>query len=563
MDTNHCGLEQECINNACIDKQDPCDLCSPEQVCYEDECLDVPNYCLPKCPTSTYCVSTAETGDECECTKEANGECQQSSCALPTVCYDEDGDGTGICAAQCMISPTCDPACDPQNEECKFVPQPDSSIISTCVEKPVEGVCGSGVHIQAPGGFCQACDAANPTCPAGMQCMEPGFGGIIPTAPCGQGMGFGGCSCMIGCQCDEQCPAGSGAAPLRFLPVAVPLKEKSFVFLSSSPGLITFDVTPTSQSCNVQSFCLSDDACAVEQFFSICDTDQKRCCDIFPPPASATVQYCSNETCELPLLPCQGVEYPICDERKSICCDIALACTPDCTNKACGDDGCGGSCGDCPQGDSCNAQFQCETCAPDCTGKACGDDGCGGDCGQCPAGETCNLTGQCEAVNCAIPCPVGLTCNANQLCETAAGDMECDPNIECGAILGCMLEGEFSQCDTASNLCCRPKTEPPLPECDANLVCDATTPCNDPNGVYTECDTLQSICCQTATTNPDCDPAIPCEEDPLTGSFTCSDPTYTTCDQLQGICCTGGGGTGTGLCGAEGFCECAGGGTFP
>jgi len=34
------------------------------------------------------------------------------------------------------------------------------------------------------------------------------------------------------------------------------------------------------------------------------------------------------------------------------------------------------------------------SCIPDCTGKACGDDGCGGSCGSCGGGKTCNI-GQC------------------------------------------------------------------------------------------------------------------------------------------------------------------------
>lgn len=36
-----------------------------------------------------------------------------------------------------------------------------------------------------------------------------------------------------------------------------------------------------------------------------------------------------------------------------------------------------------------------EGCVPDCSGRACGDDGCGGSCGGCPPPLTCNGAGQC------------------------------------------------------------------------------------------------------------------------------------------------------------------------
>jgi formylglycine-generating enzyme required for sulfatase activity len=36
-------------------------------------------------------------------------------------------------------------------------------------------------------------------------------------------------------------------------------------------------------------------------------------------------------------------------------------------------------------------------CVPDCTGRACGDDGCGGSCGTCAASDACHLPGTCTA----------------------------------------------------------------------------------------------------------------------------------------------------------------------
>jgi hypothetical protein len=44
-------------------------------------------------------------------------------------------------------------------------------------------------------------------------------------------------------------------------------------------------------------------------------------------------------------------------------CEVDCPCTPDCSNKECGDDGCGGSCGTCPEGQGCS-NFLCDDCAP-------------------------------------------------------------------------------------------------------------------------------------------------------------------------------------------------------
>ncbi len=103
------------------------------------------------------------------------------------------------------------------------------------------------------------------------------------------------------------------------------------------------------------------------------------------------------------------------------------ACIPQCSGKACGDDGCGGSCGSCSLGESCES-YQCvlpptpttviftqtppffpsetpiETpapsatpaeCQPSCVNRACGDDGCGGSCGSCSLGEYCDESFVC------------------------------------------------------------------------------------------------------------------------------------------------------------------------
>jgi hypothetical protein len=86
--------------------------------------------------------------------------------------------------------------------------------------------------------------------------------------------------------------------------------------------------------------------------------------------------------------------------------DPADDCTPDCTNRNCGQsDRCFGRCqGPCPSGTVCGGNgtpFVC-ACPTDCAGKGCGEpDGCGGICtaGTCAAGTVCGgggTPGKCE-----------------------------------------------------------------------------------------------------------------------------------------------------------------------
>lgn len=97
---------------------------------------------------------------------------------------------------------------------------------------------------------------------------------------------------------------------------------------------------------------------------------------------------------------CGAIEPNVCDEG---------TCTPKTCiqlGAACGliNDGCAGvlDCGTCPEGVVCgeSAPNQCGACTPECTDRACGPDGCGGDClPGCGAGE------QCEEGQCVLACP--------------------------------------------------------------------------------------------------------------------------------------------------------------
>ncbi len=105
-------------------------------------------------------------------------------------------------------------------------------------------------------------------------------------------------------------------------------------------------------------------------------------------------------------------------------------CTPNCTNKQCGDNGCGGSCGSCGDGQVCEGN-QC-VCVPKCEGKSCGEDGCGGSCGECEAGLIC-ADNQCV---CEPQCE-GKSCGDDG-CGGSCGDCDVD---ECDSSEAAVCEG--------------------------------------------------------------------------------------------------------------------------
>src|SRR4051812_38750142 len=93
---------------------------------------------------------------------------------------------------------------------------------------------------------------------------------------------------------------------------------------------------------------------------------------------------------------------------------VSTGCQPDCSGKACGDDGCHGACGSCPGAAAvCGFDNQCHACQPDCTNRECGDDGCGGNCGTCPTEMQCRQPGHCEQLPCTasgVSCTAGFSC---------------------------------------------------------------------------------------------------------------------------------------------------------
>jgi len=123
-------------------------------------------------------------------------------------------------------------------------------------------------------------------------------------------------------------------------------------------------------------------------------------------------------------------------------------CTPDCSGRACGDDGCGGSCATCSDGLSC-VDYQCV-----CQGEMCG--------GSCVDTQT----DPAHCGGCDQPCTPG------QLC--AGGSCLCQPDCSCG---GSCVD---TATDEANCGVCGTKCKGNTKWCiDSNCVRDCVVDCTD------------------------------------------------------------------------------------
>lgn len=144
-------------------------------------------------------------------------------------------------------------------------------------------------------------------------------------------------------------------------------------------------------------------------------------------------------------------------------------CVPDCTGKACGDDGCGGTCGECI-GDQMGCVEGACVCQPACEGKSCGPDGCNGTCGTCEGAQdeciegVCVCQPACEGKNCGED-------GCGDVCGTCAGSQDecidgvctCIPACDgllcgddgCGGVCGECAVGDV--CYVGA--CCTPKCQ--------------------------------------------------------------------------------------------------------
>ncbi|MFT3695497.1 MAG: S53 family peptidase [Kofleriaceae bacterium] len=158
-------------------------------------------------------------------------------------------------------------------------------------------------------------------------------------------------------------------------------------------------------------------------------------------------------------------------------------CTPNCTGKACGDDGCGGSCGSCTGTDTC-------------TGGVCQSGGGGGSGGSGGGGGTCDhpicstggaLDGTCDS--CAAE-----VCAADDYCCTNAWDSICVGEVSsvCGQSCSgggggstcthseCSTGGKLKKgCDSCATAICTEDSYCCATKWDSQCVSEVSSICNE------------------------------------------------------------------------------------
>ena len=163
-------------------------------------------------------------------------------------------------------------------------------------------------------------------------------------------------------------------------------------------------------------------------------------------------------------------------------------CTPDCTDKDCGDDGCGGACGVCAEGGTCDNGV---CCVPACDPTwLCGNDGCGGKCDKCPVLESCDQeTHTCINLNPCEPDCQNKECGADN-CGGYCGTCPCPT-----CTLGELYCGEDFKCEDIPDSCedvhicranCVPGDEACYADCIAISPLDAQIDYNDLKDCLTE-----------------------------------------------------------------------------
>ena len=371
--------------------------------------LQCPGTCAPDCVGKTCgddgcggSCGTCPAGSTCG----AGGACESTCVADCTgkTCGDDGCGGLcGSCAPgmTCTAAGTCEMACVPQ---CAGKACGDDGCGDVC------GICGGQSVCQAG----QCVSTCVPSC-AGKACGDDGCGGVCGV--CGQNE-----YCDASNQCVPTPTGDCGAVPNEGV-----CQDDEVVWCDSG----TLQTTTCSSGCcgwviaDGHYWCYPSSWCPY--CWDECQAGEHGC----------SVEGTHAWTCGTKDgWPCQVRDYQPCpggcDDTTGAC---AATCTPDCTGKACGDDGCGGSCGSCQAGDVCGADGQCgpAPCVADCTGKACGDDGCGGNCGDCQPDETCDA-GQCVPGAC-VPACAGKECGPDGCggsCGACAAGLLCTPQGACG-----------------------------------------------------------------------------------------------------------------------------------
>ena len=400
----HC-LGRECGDDGC---GSDCGQCSDGEKCWEGQCIE--EDCTPDC-SGKECGGDGCGGSCGECDDWLF--CTADSCAAGTCSFEVQA---GFCVAP--VGPGF-PACAPDGAEhpespclyCNAVLEP-----ADWTPRPDGQPCENG---ECQGGVCEG--PCVPVC-FGKQCGDDGCGGSCGGCPFGK-------QCVDGlCEsgCIEECPLeGTGecldGSTLRVCGDWDPDPCLEWAQLACPDNCANGSCDGCVPDCAGKE--CGDNGCGAscgdcgpwECENGMCQVEPLTCaqymeclegcgqgdpncegvCMELTGPLSmqqlAAWEACLEAQCgPNPLMFCEMMA------RQNGCAaewQACQGCEPDCSGKACGDDGCGGSCGGCTIGWSC-IDGTC-VCQPNCNGKECGSDFCGGSCGDCPVGEGC-LDFQCH-----------------------------------------------------------------------------------------------------------------------------------------------------------------------
>ncbi|MBM4394983.1 MAG: hypothetical protein FJ087_04760 [Deltaproteobacteria bacterium] len=399
LDANCCGAEgwwgSMCVQYC----SDDCGTHCPEDICMPD-CTDV------ECGTDTCGGTCGACGEKQFCNL---GKCADCTCD-GKACGD---DGCGTSCGECTDGKKCE---DGQcvADECLGISE------IGCCAGAINKYCWNGLQSEDCGADGCGWDADNGWYGCGGSGTDPNGEYSIDCPECTwgscEGRECGDNGCMAGVSCGE-CPAGKTCSP-------------DGKCLSGYPEACLGEGEPSADSCegSVESY---EGCCDNKTRVVWCDEGKLYCLDCMAS-ENPESQQCGWGSEEQPFYICGGTgEDPT--GTAPLECAEGPVCTPECTDKECGNGGCADqadACGKCAAGKVCSAEFKCVDCAPNCLDKECGDDGCGGKCGECGAGEACEA-GKCKCV----PQCTGKVCGDDG-CGATCGTCKTGETCEAGKCVG-------------------------------------------------------------------------------------------------------------------------------
>jgi hypothetical protein len=358
-DGNACSTGDHCAGGACV--FDGWLVCDDDNICTTDSCTPEGGctFMLNSAPCDDNDLCT--TGDHChlgECISAGNLVCDDGNLCTDDSCVAETGcefsantapcdDGNSCTIDDHCLNAWCTPGAPLQCDDGNLCTDDVCDAQSGCLYPANSASCDDGdactVGDLCAGGQCASgadvldCDDLNPctddSCDSQLGCQHANNAADCDGGSCVDGDCVANCEPIVygtagigvnnGWTCTDVCN-DLGGVTVDWESVA----EQIDICTSLHPGATHFIQTPNNFSYPIYE--PQNDNCKVNQ-----DGSQSQGFA-----GNGTAQYGDQILCR---------------------CAVACPCTPDCTDKACGDDGCGGSCGDCAPSQGCQ-DFACVDC---------------------------------------------------------------------------------------------------------------------------------------------------------------------------------------------------------